>query len=238
MQQQLLPDILPRPAPSLENFVVGANRQALDALQHCQPGRAIYLWGPPGAGRSHLLQALCSTADTRYLTAADTHTLQALTRAEHTGLQRIAIDDVDQLDADGQAALFGLYNQWRSQAQSRHAFALLAAGDRAPLALPLREDLRTRLGWDLVYRLELLSDDARMHALATLAHERGLTLAPALVNWLLTHHTRDMRALQHVVTALDRYSLERHRPITLPLLKEVLAQERGQGDQDSAETNP
>src|SRR5690606_7022176 len=135
----------------------------------------------------------------------------------------IAIDDVDLLDAPTQAALFTLYNRWREAAAASSAFALLLSGDRAPMAMPLREDLRTRLGWDLVYRLEQLSDDDRAQALHARAGERGLHLAPEVVNWVLTHYTRDMNHLSALIDALDRYSLEKHRAITLPLLKDLLA---------------
>src|SRR5690606_37118565 len=95
--------------------------------------------------------------------------------------------------------------------------------DRAPMAMPLREDLRTRLGWDLVFRLEPLSDDEKRTALAALAAERGLQLAPEVLNWILTRHARDMRRLTALLDALDRYSLAARRPITVPLLRAMLA---------------
>jgi DnaA family protein len=105
---------------------------------------------------------------------------------------------------------------------SEDAFALLLAGDQPPLAMPLREDLRTRLGWDLVMRLEQLSDADRAEALAQQAQQRGLRLGPEVIIWILTHHSRDMGKLSALIDALDRYSLARHRAITVPLLKELL----------------
>src|SRR5690606_33195765 len=104
------------------------------------------------------------------------------------------------------------------------AFALLVSGEASPLAMPLREDLRSRLGWDLVYRLEQLSDADRAAALASQAQARGLRLSDEVLNWILTHYERDMGRLSALIDALDRYSLSRHRSITLPLLKELLAQ--------------
>ena len=89
--------------------------------------------------------------------------------------------------------------------------------------MEVREDLRTRLGWDLVFRLEQLSDEERARALQSHASQRGLELSSEVVSWLLTHHERDMSRLTALVDALDRYSLARHRAITLPLLKDLLA---------------
>lgn len=231
MPRQLLLDLLPPPPPTLDNFVVGDNAAAIDALRHCQPGRAIYLWGPPGSGRSHLLRALSEAPDKLYIEASDVSSrVPALNENELTGIHLIAIDGVEHLDSAGQSALFALYNRWREASAGPRAFALLLAGDRAPMAMPLREDLRTRLGWDLVFRLQQLSDDERAQAMHAQAHERGLQLTPEVVNWVLTHYTRDMNHLSALVDALDRYSLEKHRAITLPLLKDLLATSRSPDD--------
>lgn len=224
MTQQLILDLLPAPPPTLDNFVVGDNRAALDAIEHLQPGRAIYLWGAPGVGRSHLLRALGTIPQARYFTARDdADALHAIALEETCTLKLIALDDIGQFSPEAQAALFALYNRWREVAATEQAFALLLSGDRAPLALPLREDLRTRLGWDLVFRLEALSDQDRAEALKTRAGERGLQLAPEVIHWMLTHYARDMSKLNALLDALDRYSLERQRAITLPLLRDLLA---------------
>lgn len=224
MAQQLILDLLPPPPPSLDNFVEGRNGAALDALRQYTPGRAIYLWGPHGVGRSHLLQGVCHDARGVYFRAADSaRALHDLATHDTITVRLVAVDDVHELDDDGQAALFALYNRWRESASTQSAFALVLAGDSAPLNMQVREDLRTRLGWDLVYRLEQLSDDERAQALHARAAERGLELSPEVVTWLLTHHERDMSRLTALVDALDRYSLARHRAITLPLLKDLLA---------------
>ncbi|TEA80077.1 DnaA regulatory inactivator Hda [Allopusillimonas ginsengisoli] len=224
MTQQLILDLLPPSPPSLENFVAGQNAAVLHALAHCTPGHALYLWGAPGAGRSHLLQAVAQQDDALYVGPdGPAATLSALASADTFPYRLVSIDNVELMDERDQTALFALYNRWREVATTNEAFAMVLAGDRAPLALPLREDLRTRLGWDLVYRLELLSDDDRAQALETRASERGLRLAPEVVNWILTHYSRDMRLLSALLEALDRYSIEKKRAITVPLLKDLLA---------------
>jgi len=224
MSRQLILDLLPPPPPTLDNFVVGNNAAALHALRQWQPGRAIYLWGTPGSGRTHLLQAAGNLPQAQYVGAAQAgQVLAHLVSGDPTETRLIAIDDVEQFDTSAQSALFALYNRWREAAATTRAFALILAGDRAPLTMPLREDLRTRLGWDLVYRLEQLSDDDRAQALHAQAAERGLQLGPEVVNWVLTHYTRNMSHLSALLNALDRYSLERQRAITLPLLKDLLA---------------
>ena len=224
MTQQLILDLLSAPPPTLANFIVGDNRAAIDGLNSVEPGRAVYLWGPPGAGRSHLLHALSAQEGGTYFgTESSADKLRAVATSDSIPFRLIAVDNVERLDDAGQAALFALYNRWRESAASPQAFAILTAGDRAPLSMPLREDLRTRLGWDLVFRLELLSDHDRAQALKTQAAERGLQLSADVIGWILTHYARDMRQLSALLDALDRYSLQKKRAITLPLLKDLLA---------------
>jgi DnaA regulatory inactivator Hda len=229
MNRQLLLDVLPAPAATLNNYLAGPNAAALAAARELRPGRALYLWGPAGCGRTHLLRAVAAKAGGTMIEGAIADAaarLRALaeTPPEEAGMPAVvAVDDVHRMDPAGQAALFALYNRWRESAAAAGAFALAVAGDRAPMAMPLREDLRTRLGWDLVFRLEPLSDDEKRTALAALAAERGLQLAPEVLNWILTRHARDMRRLTALLDALDRYSLAARRPITVPLLRAMLA---------------
>ncbi|ALM84436.1 DnaA regulatory inactivator Hda [Bordetella sp. N] len=227
MNRQLLLSVLPESAPTLANFVPGPNQAALAAVRTLTPGRALYLWGAAGCGRSHLLRALAAVPGARYITAG-MEARAALPALAHSDAQAampavVAVDDIHLMDDAGQAALFALYNRWRESAATDRAFALAVAGDRAPLAMPLREDLRTRLGWDLVYGLAQLSDADKLEALGRQAAERGLQLSPEVLNWMLTHYDRDMRRLATLLDALDRYSLATRRPINISLLRTMLA---------------
>ncbi|AVR89387.1 DnaA regulatory inactivator Hda [Thauera aromatica] len=225
--KQLVLDIRPDTPPTLENFVAGANAELVAALSLLAspataaqlPARHLYLWGEPGSGRSHLLRATLGMGraagrPTHLLAAADVddslpETVDAL----------LAVDDVEQLSADAQIALFNAFNRARGNRQS-----LLLSGPSAPLGLALREDLRTRIGQTLVFEVQPLDDDARATLLATLAERRGLRLADEVVDFLLRHGRRDLASLRRVLDALDAASLERKRPITLPLLREMMQQ--------------
>lgn len=197
--RQLALGISPPPEPTLENFVPGANRELVARLRELAEGRLaesiLYLWGEPGSGRSHLLAAAARAA-TRPLVVAD---------------------DVDALDAAQQLALFNQINATRDSGG-----AVLAAGSAPPARLRLREDLRSRLGWGLVYQVKPLTDAERAQFLQAEAERRGMRLADDVVAYLLTHVRRDLASLGGVLDLLDRVSLERQRPITLPLVREAL----------------
>lgn len=217
--QQLTLALAPAPEPTFDTFFAGRNEATLAtlaALRHALDGNEhfVYLWGPRGSGKSHLLRAFAADAarngtPATYIAAGESMPADASV---------VAADDAHQLDMVGQLALFDLYNRFRTSGGM-----LLSAGDRPPAELPLREDLRTRLGAGVVLRVEPLSDEEKRAALSEHGRQRGLALAPELIDYLLTHVTRDMGTQMAVVDTLDRVSLERKRPITQPLLREVLA---------------
>lgn len=223
--KQLVLDIRPDAPPTLENFVAGANAELVAALSLLAapataaqlPARHLYLWGAAGSGRSHLLRASVAMAreagrPAHLLAAADVED-----SLPETADALLAIDDVDQLAPDAQVALFNAFNRARGNGQS-----LLLSGSGAPLALRLREDLRTRIGQSLIYEVKPLDDDARAAILGALAERRGLRLADEVIEFLLRHGRRDLASLRSVLEALDTASLERKRPVTLPLLREMM----------------
>jgi DnaA family protein len=209
-----------RHAPTLENFVAGRNAAALDAVRTLAASSAgvIYLWGQPGCGRTHLLQAAvdaaAAQAQSAALVAGDAPDWAS---AEHVRL--VALDDVDRLGPADQIRLFDVCNALQAAGG-----ALLAAGTVSPAALALREDLRTRLASGLTFQLHPLTDFEKTQALRDYARRRGLRMADDVVPYLLTHLQRDMATQIAVVHALDRYSLEQKRPVTLPLVRAALAE--------------
>jgi DnaA family protein len=197
--QQLPLDISPREAPAFDNYIAGANAEALASVRALAAGTLresiVYLWGEAGSGRSHLLQA-----------------------ARHANPELLLADDVHTLDSDGQQALFAAINAAREVGRPA-----LAAGDKPPALLALREDLRTRLAWGLVYELHALGDDAKRAHLAALAGRRGLELPPEVTAYLLSRLPRDFASLTRVMEALDKHSLARQRGLSVPLVREALA---------------
>jgi len=212
---QLLLDITPVWVPTLENFMAGRNVELLSALRHALAGaaseRCFYLWGEDGSGKSHLLQAVMRQAramgqSTQYAYAAVPESAQA-----------IAVDDVETLDEAGQIALFALYNRQRESGGM-----LLVSGTAAPAHLNLRDDLRTRLGWGLVYQVQPLNDAEKSQALEQHARARGFELPREVTQYLLRHVRRDLPSLLAVLDALDAQCLRLKRGASVPLLKEVM----------------
>ena len=196
--QQLPLAISPAPEPSFDNYVAGANVEALARVKSLAAGALpeaiVYLWGEPGSGRSHLVRA-AARANPALVTA----------------------DDVELLDAAQQQALFVAIDTARDGRAE-----VLAAGNAPPAHLGLREDLRTRLAWGLVYQLKPLTDAEKALYLRAEALRRGLRLTDEVVWYLLSHLPRDLQSLHGALERIDRHSLARKRPVTLPLIREAL----------------
>lgn len=215
---QLTLDLVQPLRPSLDNFVVGRNAEALAALRATLGGhgeRFIYLWGDVGAGRSHLLQALTAHGGQ----AGETAGVPEFDPA----VRLYVADDVDRLDETRQQRLFVLLNEIRADRSAQ----FVAAGNAPPVQLPLREDIRTRLAWGLVYQIHALSDEEKSQALIAHAISRGFNPAPDVIAYLLTHMPRDMRTLVAILDALDAHALSRKRAITVPLVREWLQEAGG-----------
>ncbi len=157
-QKQMLLDLKPEQQPTLDNFVIGANAELVERLRglgDVGSFEALYLWGDPGCGKSHLLTATATGADRRRpvvsLNAAEAGAELPLAPGS-----LLVIDDIQALGDEAQIALFRAFNAARFL-----GLALLLAGNEPPLRLRLREDLRTRIGQTLIYEIQSLSDDAK-----------------------------------------------------------------------------
>jgi DnaA-homolog protein len=243
LPKQFALDISHTPKASLENYLPGKDRALISTLKDLSQSwhqqstvtqnnplnqRWIYWWGPEGSGRTHLLAAIANTADQAgidYFSLGPNEptawvrleeTMNLLTESNIPSV--ITVDDVDRLDERLVGALFRILNG----VQASKAIHIFMAGKAAPAALEIREDLRTRLGWGLVFQTELLDDDAKIQALEQAAQARGLVLSPDVLPWLLSRFYRDMPNLMALIDALDAYSLETKRAVTLPLVRELL----------------
>ncbi|HTS22039.1 MAG TPA: DnaA regulatory inactivator Hda [Casimicrobiaceae bacterium] len=219
--EQLTFELAPPEPQRLANFLPGSNGELVAALTRFaegeDPAPSFLVWGGAATGKTHLLHAAVARALEKGLRASYCPEPASLASDATAGADLLAIDRVDEADAAAAGRIFTAYNALRQRGAR-----MLAAG-RTPLAaLPLREDLRTRLGWGLVYEALPLSDDQKGAALAEYARQRGFALSAEVIEYLLRHGRRDMGSLLGAVAALDRLSLAAKRPVTVPLLRDWL----------------
>lgn len=228
MNRQLPLAMSLRPEVTLDDFVAGANRQLLEALVQLaanRDGGQLFISGPPGSGRSHLLMGATKLAQQQerscaYLPFAELIELSpgVLERLEQYSL--LAFDDIHLVmgKSDWELALFSLFNRARDLGHS-----LLFAADRGPASLePNLPDLKSRLAWGASYRIEPLDDRGREELLLRQARKRGLQMKPQAAAWMVAHCSRDPGELLSLLGRLDEASLAARRRLTLPFVREQL----------------
>ncbi len=223
--RQLALDIGLSAHPDFDSFIPMGNESVVQALKAAAPGDApIYLWGPSGCGKTHLLRALQAQAlrGGQPLVWLDADTLRAGMAVDDAEMQWLVLDQAE---------------SW-SQAQQHEAFrafvvavtqgaTVVAAGRLPPVDLPIREDIRTRLGWGLVLSLWPLGESTLRQALQGEAQRRGLRLGDEVLDYALRRLSRDLKSLTGLLDRLDRYALQHQRPLTVPLLRQMLDEEQG-----------
>ena len=210
------------PSRSFDTYLPGANAAALAHLSALTAAFApVYLWGASGSGKSHLLEALVRKFQAQGARAAAFGANDPVPWEHDEHWNLVVLDDCDKLDAEQQQAAFALFVE-----AATHGVAVVAAGQLPPVDLPLREDLRTRLGWGHVFALQPLGEAETRAALRREADQRGVMLSDEVMDHLLTRFTRDLKHLMALVVRLDQFSRSTKRALTVPLLKQMLAEEQ------------
>lgn len=228
-----LPLALRYPPDQRFDTYVAAPAGALEQLRALatQPGgdwaylRGLFLSGPSGVGKTHLLLATCAASDAAgrraaYLPlgAAAGRLREALEALEGNDL--LALDGLETIagNRDDEVALFDAHNRARA-AGITLVYAARENPDALALGLP---DLRSRLSQCTRITLEPLDDNGRREVLRQRAQRRGLVLEEAALEWLLRRVDRDLAGLTGLLDRLDRASLAAQRRITVPFLRQTL----------------
>ena len=224
--QQIALDIGLAPGPSLRNFFPGPNQAVLQHLLlwtgHAQRSPVpTYLWGPSGAGKTHLLRAVQAELNHAGAAVGWLDAEQPEPGPFDERWEVVLLDDVHRYSAVQQHAAFNWFVHATNPGDG-HQRWVLAAGDVPPPQLQLREDLRTRLGWGHVYGVQVLDESDRRAVLRQQADERGIFLSDEVMDYMLTRFSRDLGSLVQLLDRLDAYALQTQRAITVPLLKSML----------------
>ncbi len=214
-----------RDEATLDNFWFSDRLLPLRALLQ-DPGeeQSLFVHGPSGSGRSHLLQAACQNAASGtalYLPMADMHEMSPEAILDGIeGLDLVCLDDLQWVVGSGgwEEALFHLINRSRET-----GCTLFFAADAAPSGLSISlKDLASRLAWSTVFQLAVPADEEKQRILQFRAGRRGMTLDDDVARYILSRASRDMSELIALLDRLDRDSITRKRPLTIPFVKESL----------------
>lgn len=211
-----------------DSYLPGQNEQTVAYLKRLVAGHEIknlYLWGEAGTGKSHLLQAMCTSLSIlgkkpAYIPLSE---LDKFSPEMLHGLEQLDLICIDALDhiagkENWEEAIFHLFNRLREQ---RRPMVMTARNSPQglPIALP---DLKSRLSWDVVYHLLPLSEAQRLQVLQQRAKLRGFDLPGEVSEYLIKRVSRDMHSLLDWLNKLDDASLVAKKKLTIPFVKQLL----------------
>ncbi len=235
MSRQLPLNLRLKDSSSFENYLNGGNAAAVEHLRTAiarltrgeKSESVLFLHGPAGTGRTHLLQAACREAHSAglgaiYIPLGEADIAPVLLE-NLEGVALVCLDDVECVAGNEgwEQALFVLVERLRVAGGM-----LVAAGARPPRELGLKlPDLATRLGWGAVYALCPLDDAGRIGAVQLRARNRGLEMPDDVARYILARYPRDLDSLFALLDRLDTASLAEQRRLTIPFLRRF--EERG-----------
>ena len=218
----------PEPTRSFDNFTVGVNAVVLAHLRQLHHqlltgGPPLFLWGPGGVGKTHLLHALAQQWQSLGAKVAKFDAQTPLPWEPDEDVRLVLLDNCERFCADRQHAAFALFVE-----AATLNMTVVGTGNCPAVDLPVREDLRTRLGWGPVFEVQALGEDQSRAVLRREADRRGIHLSDDVMSYLLTRFARDLSHLMHLLDRLDEFALSQKRGVTVPLLKQMLRDEENE----------
>jgi DnaA family protein len=219
---------------TFSNFFFSTNNQQLlfalknfVDLDNSQEG-FFYLWGGKEVGKTHLLQACCSSALEKNIPAIYISLSNLLVNTNKInidffdGLENLSLLCLDDLhlveNSRFEEKLFYLFNNIRAKQHK-----LIVAARCVPNSLKLQlPDLKSRMAWGITYCLQGLTEQEKITALIMRAEQIGLQLSEPVANFLLSRVSRSTGQLFSILENLDNASLAAKRKLTIPFIKEVL----------------
>ncbi|MBN2056056.1 hypothetical protein JW905_14095 [bacterium] len=201
-----------------------------------RPGGVVFIHGPAGVGKSHLLHAFRDELEVRGGQAPfmDWRESDGLDRTfPASGLNTLnefrfqvevaacaVMDNMDQLPAVPELhhALVSILNRL-----AMDGGCVLAAGRLHPAEIATIDDhVRSRLLSGITMSISHPDAEMREELLRKLAGDRGILLPDLAVSYVLTRCPRDIGSLVRIVRAIDRKSMEEGRNISAPLVRSVV----------------
>lgn len=194
--------------PDWSNYITSAKNQVMvKHLQFLQQGEQVLLWGVPGAGCTHLLQAMCLEAQNQpcqYYHLASNKPLQAqmLEGLDHAHL--VCIDNIDTMvdDRIQQIHLFDVVNLC-----SRQGISLILTTKLPPTSLndDWLIDLKTRLQAMVRYQIDPLDDEHKKKAIRSWFNVQGIKLEDNLIDYVLNHCSRELSEIKILLAKFLNY---------------------------------
>lgn len=235
---QLIFDFPIKPNYTFANFVTCRGNEvaitfARRVMDPVSGENILFLHGPEGSGKTHLLTAISHASETaqgvgsvpvfpvQNLTTNELERLKEMSRT----LPLLLLDDLHLILNDDmvRTAIWQLFNDFYASGRK-----IVVTATAPPKELPnLDGHLVSRLLWGLVARMDISDDDSRRMIMGKLAADRQIVLPAEVIDYLLLHVQRDIPSLTFALEQIKRLSFATQRKISLKLAREALTRSPG-----------
>lgn len=220
MPAQLTFDLPTKPALGRDDFFISAaNELAVSLVGDWAnwPSGKMFLVGPTGSGKTHLVHVWANEAKAKILQASQLAATDIATCVQENS--KVAVEDIDTIASDpaAQDALFHLHNLVLAEGGN-----LLMSATTAPgiwqFTLP---DLASRVQSASLASLQPADDMLLTAVLLKLFADRQIVVKPDVISYLVARMDRSFETARNLVAQLDAAALAEKRPVTKALAMRV-----------------
>lgn len=245
LQAPMPQDLDPRLNPNynFENFIEGISNklprsvgQAIAEHPKQSTFNPLFIYGPSGVGKTHLVNAVGSKIKDLYPQKRVLYVSAHLFQVQYTDSVRnntindfinfyqtidvLIIDDVQEFASltKTQNTFFHIFNHLHQNGKQ-----LILTSDRPPVALQgMEERLLTRFKWGLLAELERPNQDLRKAILKNKINHDGLKFTEEVINYISENVNDSVRDLEGIVNSLMAYSVVYNRDVDLSLAEQIV----------------
>ena len=222
---------------STSNKIARTIGEAIAKDPKCKTFNPLFVFGPTGVGKTHLIQAIgikiretnpaarilyvsARLFESQYTVASRTGKINEFINF-YQSIDTLIIDDIQDLidKPKTQGTFFHIFNHLHQNQKQ-----IIMSSDCCPTDLKgMTDRLLSRFKWGMTVELERPDLELRRNVLKLKAEQDGLSLPQEVMDFIAENVTESVRELEGIVVSLLAHATVMNKEITLDLARHVMA---------------